>query len=648
MVAHRAGGPEVVSSSLTVPTQYFLMNTEPSEEPITQPLHQTEAPYRLVVFGFERKLADRYCQTVTFRHQFRGRPILLVVSIEIVDPWHHAREVGDALATLISNELNKIASQSLVARFEHSLKAANQFIADRQDRLTTPLHCAVALLAGEEVHLSAIGQATVALGRAGQINYITPPAGDEAAFGVVTSGDLQRTDWLIIGSPAVRPVAEAVTEALETADENNQGVSSANFMALGQEPWSAAVIRYQPDAPRSEKMYFDHDSSAMIVPDELRRRNPLQTLSGTLGGGAKFLPVVVNSGKALAEQIQKIPWRSLVNRLPVRFRKPAVLATVALVIILISIFGWRQTHRPVAHSPAPTKALVQAMSLPNADFSVYLSEHFTLSDYQALDGTEQASFKDRIKQTGFEPLELPVVVTRLANDGLLIDRSGDDWYAIDTAGQIWGWKNQTLAAITQSQLVPQAVSLIAFNNQWVVSDQTGNIWLVKADGQVSSLSLPTDLKSGIKLLAKFETNLYIYAQATGAIYRAANFTNDLAKAAVYIKKETIPLGTIQDLAVNSQIIAIDTAGKIQDFKRNQLGTFAATLPGLPGSSHLDTQSDNTRIMAVSGRLLTIYPADQPTAGKTYFVLTDRALTDVAVSKTGLFLLDGAAVYQLAL
>jgi hypothetical protein len=624
------------------------MNTELSEEPITQPLHQTEAPYRLVVFGFERKLADRYCQTVTFRHQFRGKAILLVVSIEIVDPWHPAREVGDALATLISNELNKTTSQSLVARFEHSLKAANHFIADRQDRLTTQLHCAVALLAGEEVHLSAIGRSTVALGRAGQISYITPPAGDETAFGVVTSGDLQQTDWLIIGSPAVRPVAEQTTETLERADQNNQGISSANIKTLSQEPWSAAFIQYQPDAPRSEKIYFDHDSSTMIVPDELRQRGPLQAFSGTLSSGAKFLPIVVSTTKTLAAQIAKLPWRSVVNRLPLRFRKPAILAAVAIVIILVGIFGWRQTHRPAAQSPAPTKALVQAMSLPNADFSVYLSEHFTLSDYQALDGAEQASFKDRIKQTGFEPLELPTALATLAKDGQLIDRSGDDWYAIDTTGQIWGWKNQTLAAVTQSQSIPQAVGFIALNNQWIVSDQIGNIWLVKADGAVSSLSLPTDLKSGVKLLAKFETNLYIYGQATGAIYRATNFINDLSKAAVYIKKETIPLGTVQDLAVNSQIVAIDATGKIQDFKRNQPGSFAATLPGLPGSAHVDTQVDNTRIMAVSGRLLTIYPADQPTAGKTYFVLTDRALTDVAVSKTGLFLLDGAAVYQLAL
>lgn len=648
MVAHRAGGPEVVSSSLTVPTQYFLMNTESPEEPTTQPSNHTEAPYRLVVFGFERKLADRYCQTVTFRHHFRGNPILLVVSTEIVDPWHPAREVGDALGSLISNELNKKTSQSLVARFENSLKAANHFLADRRDRLTTPLHCAVALLAGPEVHLSAIGQATVALSRSGQLNHITPSGDDETAFGVVTSGDLQSTDWIVIGSPSVRQVAQAVTETVETADSDHQGIATGNILAPGQEPWSAAVIRYQPEAPRSEKIYFDHDSSAMIVPDELRRRNPLQTLSGTLGGGAKFLPIVINFAKALGAQIRQFPWRSLVSRLPVRLRKPAALAGIALVIILVGIFGWRQTHRPVTQSAAPTKALVQATSLPNADFSVYLTEHFTLEDYQALDSTEQTSFKDRIKQVGYEPLELPVVVTRLANDGLLIDRSGDDWYAIDTAGQIWGWKNQTLAAITQSQLVPQAVSLIAFNNQWVVSDQTGNIWLIKADGQVSSLGLPTDLNSGTKLLAKFEANLYIYAQATGAIYRLTNFTNDISKAAVYIKKETIGLGTVQDLAVNNQIVTLDTTGKIQDFKRNQLGTFSATLPGLPGNSHLDTQPDNTRIMAVSGRLLTIYPTDQPTTSKTYFVLTDRAITDIAVSKNGLFLLDGAAVYQIAL
>jgi hypothetical protein len=443
-------------------------------------------------------------------------------------------------------------------------------------------------------------------------------------------------------------VAEAVTEMLEATD-STQSIGAGNLKTLGVESWSAAVIRYQPDAPTNEKIYFDHDSSAMIVPDELRRRNPLQGTLGTVASsGAKILPIVSSAAQAFATQLQKLPWRSLVNRLPARLRKPAVLGGLALVVILLGVLGWRQTHRPVTQSEAPTKALVQAMSLPNADFSVYLAEHFTLADYQALDSTEQANFKDRIKQTGFEPLELPVALTTLAKDGVLIDRAGDDWYAIDTTGQIWGWKNQTLAAVTQSQLVPQAASLIALNGQWVVSDQNGNIWLIKADGQASSLSLPTDLKSGIKLLAKFESNLYIHAQATGAIYRVASFTNDLSKAAVYIKKETIPFGSVQDLAVNSQIVAIDTAGKIQDFKRNQLGTFAATLPGLPGSAHLDTQADNTRIMAVSGRLLSIYPADQPAAGKTYFVLTDRALTDIAVSKTGLFLLDGAAVYQLAI
>lgn len=585
------------------------MQEEPTDVSIIQ-LTQKERP------------ADRFLAS-NVHELSHGRKIISFLSVvEIVDAWNPARELGVSIPQTFVRLFSNSDHQSVLTKFEDSLKGINKLLGEARIKSASPINCVLALVAGDEVYLASVGEVGLLLLRNGRLSHLSADTKDGSnEFTTVTSGELTSEDWLFVTNQNLGhliedlPIGEISLNAsssrqLETFLEEQIGLEDRRILA-------GCVVRFTPEAGELSTIFLD----------EVESRTPISL--------PKFstprlkLPKI--SLPALGPMFART--RELARRLTLR---QWLLVGISLVIIIALIIGVTRLGAGKNIPAAPTQTLVSEMvGLSESEVRSFANTKITPTAFNALSSADQTLLLNMLTVSKLSLSVLPKELSTLPNAVVAIDSPAgitNELYLIDTTGQLWKWQSQLLSKIEQKQLIIGPVSLAVLGaTKIVVSDQVGNIWLFDGStNQPQSLTLPTKLATGSKLLQKYKQNLYLYSLSDNQIYRVSNFDKDLNNAAVTTKTALISNAPASDWAINGDIFTINATGKLLNLRRNVPVTTNPVLPGLAGPFHL--AATETMMAKTDGRLIDLLDIASNQLAER-IILTDEPITDIAANSS---------------
>lgn len=528
---------------------------------------------------FDRFLASQSHQ-VEHNHQ-----VLTLLSVtEIASRWHPAREIGASLPQIFIRSFNRSQHHSILTKFEDALKAVNANLSSEAAKVQTPINSVLALFADNEVYFSTIGNAKVLLLRDGKLSTVETnkePTIEDETFVTVTSGELMGGDWFFAANNGLAAVLHR--QAGESLDQPPAGLEDKIREIVELEDPSALVgmvARYTPEAGEERIIYLDEVESRMPL-NLPSFKAPRLSADGFTSNWRKITEIVRSVSSALWSSLRRVPWRLSYQRIerfiPTwRFRK--LIIPIGLIVILI-IFGLairtKFTTAGSNQTPDRIDLVEQAAALSPIELRQFLNGGFSQADFDTLSAEEQSQLIGIANQNSIELTTSLDVSNELPATLVAIDNlpGQADLYLLDETGQLWRRQSGTIVKIEQKSLIGSPVGLTVFaENKIVVSDNVGNIWFF--DGSVDqpiALTLPTKLAIGVKLIQKFESNLYLYSLADKSVYRVANYAKELTDATLYTQPTTLTLGTVSDWIITGDIIAVGETGTLQSFRRNVAG-----------------------------------------------------------------------------
>ncbi len=567
--------------------------------------------------------ADRFLASNVHQLSHGRRSITFISVVEILDAWNPARELGISIPQTFIRLFTTSEHQSILTKFEDALKGINKLLADARIKSTSPVNCALTLVADDEVYLASVGQVGLLLLRNGRVSHLSADAAGSTSsneFTTVTSGELTSDDWLFVANMNLGhliedlPVGElsmAATTIRELERYLEQQMSLEDRRTL-----AGCVIRYSPEQSILSTLYLD----------EVESRTPINLPKFTT-------PRVKLPSFSFQLAIQLFDrLKPLIRRLSAR---QWALAGIGLVVIVALIIGITRVTGNEDEANAPTQTLVSQMAgLSAAEIRSFIDAEVSADAFSNLSSADQSLLRNMITAAGITLTALPKEVSTLPNPIVAIDNvaaSPTEVYAIDSTGQLWRWQNQQLVKIEQKQLISQPTSLAVLStSRVVVSDAVGNIWLFDGStNQPQSLTLPTTLATGKKIVQKFGRNLYLFNSADNQVYRVTNFDKDLNSASVLVRSSVLSNAPITELAINGDIWSINAAGSILGLRRNSVlpaPNLAAT------SSTYQLAATETELVVATNRLLTNFDIATSTTTEAA-VLTNDPVTDIAPNAT---------------
>lgn len=627
--------------------------------------------YDIIRLTRKERLPDSFVTTEVHPIESRSGGCLMVTTLEIDSPWHHAREFGQQIVSTLVREFVRSQSNSNLMKFEHALKLANRTISQAAEKLGVNVSCAAALFIEQEVHFTVIGNCRFLLFRNNALTDVTAnDTSQPGQFSSVTSGDLSDREWLMVANKEAVPFLRGQNSA--TWHEQDTQALCAELIeqapALERQNYFATLLRFRQDVEGQDQTVF-WDDLEHTTPIRLPKFSlPKLNIADQFGRISSKLAQVKNNRKqnkkaqrvseSVAQEIadaeifearprliDRIPWRKI--RLPKVGTRTVVALVVGLAVILI---GYRLVAARVqkANDAAPAPTLLEEFTAtPVNDRVSFLTSKFSYDRYEDLSSDQQSQFNQGIQDAGLSPLVLKDVTTKVDKEIVAADSLGTTLALIDTTGQLWVVRDGRTIKIEQSLLIqgPRSIALIA-DQRIVVSDSASNLWLF--DGgttpQPAALTQPASLGSGTKLVGAYNGNLYIYAPDSKTIFRQSAFSNALTSVKSAGKFDPAT-NALTDLAINGQLIGITEQGAIIGLLSGKVALQAALQ--LPvATARLSAVEAQPKIAVLSGNFLTI--GDKAfTSPVRYFVIAKTTPSDISInSATGaLWITSGSEVYS---
>jgi|GEM_PF-2345588 len=595
---------------------------------------ETRAPYDYLLLSHREKLDDRFSQTQVFHPNLAPRIVSLVVSVEILNPWHPTAELGREIITSLLREFSRSESQSILASFEESLKKTNRLINETAERLKTPVSVAAAVLIGNEIHLAACGNAHILLFRNNKLVSVGDLKKRSAQFESVTSGDLGEGDWLMLANaeldPLVKSLGGLLAEPITLEELEHKLVEAAD--PSNRNRVGGIIMRHNRQGQHRTLVWEEKEP---VVPLKLPKVNlPKINLSSaaiSLAGAARSL---AGLARLVMERLRRFKRPKLPKfglRLPTDIKAPKFsfswrLLPIAIFIAALiagSTFAYRQISSALQEEPPPATLDEKLAQVEPQQRLAFLNDNFNFDEYQGLSEENKDRLESLLSEAAITMLS-PTSLAQLPQDIVAISLGYENPVVLDTSGELWIIDQGLPIKNEQDRLIIEPYDVAAFNrNLIVVSDRGGNVWLINDTPESPvALSLPTPLASGEKKLAKFQNNLYLYSLPSGDFYRAANFSGTLEQATLYASSSELGLAKVTDWGINGQIVTLTEDGQLSDFVRNRRGEVNLTVPISNSLELLTTREEDSRIFVLAGRALLSYQANGEPLGSYFIALKD--------------------------
>jgi hypothetical protein len=460
-----------------------------------------------------------------------------------------------------------------------------------------------AVLVTEElkVHFSTVGESEVILSDGNSTSCVSAiQRGQE--FTAVTSGEVEPGDLLILSPSFLAPELRKRTRLTPEIFEE---------LCLNEKTLVLTASSTEPQTPNEF--------------DESEDRHATRTQQAIAERAAKITSKISSALKSV--RLPKLPKLrlKLPKKLPkFKFRISSLSRPVTIIAVLIFVGGiyfagtvLSERFKIARQAEQPPKTLLTLLQqTATADTIAFLTTEFEFSKYQSLTESEKSTFHETLKQRSIEPLTA-TVQQALPEKILDVSSLGSNLYILDASGQLWRY-DTTLRKVEQSGLIVEPQRVLALKEDRIlVTDKAGNIWLYDgAATQPISLPLPQSLSSGTKLVAKYNSNIYIYNSQTKVISRISGFDRDIINPSTYANTETLGFGLLRDLWIIGDAVALDTSGKIKIFSRNVTSKEVTAA----ASETARIISSTTGSIHLNGRFMTTY-SPELTVTKTSFLLT---------------------------
>ncbi|QQG49990.1 MAG: hypothetical protein HZB70_00135 [Candidatus Berkelbacteria bacterium] len=622
--------------------------------------------YDTIKIGRHDRLVDRYAESEVHALESKGQNCVIAVTVEIDNPWHHAREYGRQIITALVREFVRAESSSNLIRFEQSLKATNSIIKQAKEKLNVPVNCVVALLINEEVHFAVAGNNKLLLWRNGDVTDATSGGLEtEEQFSSVTSGDLNEGEWLMLANKPLSHFLENNEQEI-WSDDDSEAISAAivELSPVGErESFTGILLRYAPGKLHRELSVM-WDTLEHLTPIKLPRFKfpnlPLSDTAAVVAGSSraswefvkKLISKIKERGSKRAENSSfdlgsngfKLPRLSL-PKFNIRSRIQIIAAVILVALIIVGVRTIVSRVNSTKEEQKAPNLAEQLVATPVGQRILFLNDRFSLEEYNALSGDQKQTFAQALAAESVSPLILNDLVSELETPVKAIDSLNDVLAVVDTSGQVWLIKEGQAIKVEQTVKIADPISIaIVAEDRILVSDKTGNIWLLDATpSQPLTLPLQAAVSSGPKLLQKFNRNVYVYHQASNTIYRQVNFDKDLNGLKALLKDDLLTLA-LADFAINGRVVALDVNGKVSSFAAGKLESQQLTVPVQEGA-HLTSVETNSKIFVLSGGVLYIAD-DKGVLQQSIFPLVD-SVEDIVLDGSGktLWLATGKKIYR---
>jgi hypothetical protein len=642
-------------------------------------MERYQVPYDRLTFGRKERSPDRYASSLCHTVDSKAGPCLIAVSVEIENPWHHAREYGTQISSSLVREFARSQSASNLIRFEQALKATNHLIKQAQEKLGTEIHCSVALLIGGEIHFAVVGRASLLLYRSDKLSDVVPNEEKGGAqFSSVTSGDLEPGEWVMLGDRSFAIFLRQIEASLWKEPELDP-LAAAIIETAGSEEldYSGTLLRFQPSGAAERTILWDmlEPVTPIKLPKVSLPRFDLTKINTALSqvfaaiktASLKIWQRVLElrtQAKAKAGAAEKVtaaaennnddptpPSRPKISlpKLKIRWRWQYGAIAAFLVLLIFGVQTLVARVKAPQSVAAPATIADELVAITVGEREKFIRENYTYDRYAALNDEQKQLFAQALLAEDITTYLPSPLIKQLPEKIVAIDAYGESLAVIDATGQLWILENNQAVKIEQSLQIQSPRSLAAFGrDKIVVSDASGNIWLFdNSAAQPVPVPLPSTIASGEKDLVKYSGNLYIYDSSSRAVYRQSNFDRDLSGLSVAVKSSEVR-ESAKDMAVNGEIVLFSESGVATTYLRGQPTGLTVNLTTAK-TMRLATVERNTKLHVIAAPLL--YVID--TSGlpeRRLLPLHSSALTDLALSEDGqwVWLALGADVYRVTI
>ncbi len=615
-----------------------------------------------IVLTQKERPIDRYISSQTGNLEHNGQTITLFSTVEIISRWHPAREIGATLAQNFARFFSRSTHQSILTRFEDSLKSLNKQLFAANQKVDSPISCILSIHAGSEVYFSTIGSAKILLLRDGKLSNIAPRSKDDdlSEFSTVTSGGLSKKDWIFYVNKDLSGILRAIDPAkLKNCDEEqlttlvkeqialaNGNNLTGNIVRLSEGESTTTTInldelesRTPISLPKFAVPKFSMPKFKFSKPEEKPVPKPEIT--------PDFDSPVINEYKAnSAKVLQRINFGffgSLIRD------KRVIYGLIGLVVVVGVVIGFKMRHHssPTTAATSNNSFVSDLSSKTAAEIISSLNQNLTADNYQKLSTTDLSQLSVLATQASLTIIPTSTATSTFTSPVSLVDFSAKDatLFTLDSTGQLWSGTGANLAKATQTTLIPNAVSIAALSKTNIlVSDKNGNI--LHFDGtavaQPITMPLPTGFNTGIKYLKKYGANVYILQPATGAISKITSFTNAIGTPAAYATSAAGTGTSFVDWDVNGTInlITPTSIAQAQKGKADKILNAKTTF-----SPQAKVTVTSTAIIVADGREISYFNL-QGTLQQTKILVTNDPITDITSDGAIVYICAGTNIYQL--
>lgn len=598
-------------------------------------------PYRLFRFAHKRAL-DSVSVSYFAVVSKDNNPVGLILSIDIDERWHHARQAATNFWQIFVREFNHSESRSTLIRFEESLKELNKAVIKAQAKVKQTISVVAIVLEGNQIHFSTIGTSRIFLHRSGEINDVTTGSTRNGnQFAAVTSGDVDTNDTLLIANQNLYEfIASESDELWEDNDLNELSKKILGRTQNSEQALNCVILQYSPDETTQTTLYWEEGDKRYPIKFPKLSLPVLPKISLPKISFSK-LSIIFNS-------IKKINFSQLKFH-KLKKVKPVYLYMVA-VIIAVAFGASALLNRQTNSSTDPLEETT-VIDFTNTDGTKRLDFLFNLASTNkiiALSSDEITQLTVLARENNIEIVtpvgkisELPrSVVSISTHEGLL--------YLLDESGQLWQvGVNDQLKQIDHLIMVKNPTSLVAFSEtSLVATDSLGNIWHYNGETTgPTSLVLPSNLSSNNKLIAQYLNNLYIYSESNNSVYRQTNFTDKITTNSPYTGLTSLGSSKIWSWTINGDFIFLTDRSDIVGLLRDKITINAIATPNSTAQSNISSEDDV--IIISSKQLLSAYLPDGTLLWQKFY-LTNEEITDVSVSGNTVWFSIGKEIYRQAI
>lgn len=625
LVARMHGVHEVGSSSLPSPTRK-MENRNISPD--------STFPYRL--FRFAHKKTLQVVSNSWFAILSKDKtPIGLILSIDIPEQWHHARSGSTSLWQTFVREFNSHEGRPTIIRFEEALKELNKAVVKLSQKVEQTISVGAAILENNQIHFSTIGTSRVLLVRSGIFSDISSDAENSGKqFSAVTSGDIDKNDWIFIGNQPFYEFASAEPDELWQSDSIKE--LSSEILSRTHNPGeslNAVLIQYFPDDPLQTTLYWEQSEKRYPI-----RLPQLPKISFT--NNFKFEPPKIK----INANIPKLPKFKIGKPIIADKKKVGIAAG----IVLLAIVGSFILLRGNSGNDVQEVSVLQEFSEINPDNTLnYIIELLNSDRFNSVSSEDVQEIIRLAQQRGLNIVETPETQNELPDRIKSISIANNSVFAVDETGQLWEIDaNNQLIKIDHQFLISEPSSIVAFGPEsLVVSDKIGNIWHYNGDPEGPlSLTLPNAIGANPKLIARYSNNLYIYTPENGAIYRQLNFSGSITASSPQTRVPAAIDPQLLTWSVNGNFVLGASDNTIYQLSRTESQPFGQ-IDWLDNSASVHSQSID-RVFASTKQLLVDLRTDSSTNTQTVF-WTNRHIADLVTDGSNLWLAIDRSIYRLS-